>query len=150
METMTIEWQRLVDDVGRTCERCAHTGDKTEDAFDKLKRCLALVGINVVFKKRALDQSTFSANPIESNQIKIDGKALEQWLDGSTGQSQCCGPCGDAECRTVTVDGVTHEAIPEDLIIRAGLLAAAEKLRSRSVQLEDRGCTPQQEIFRQG
>ena len=146
MKTMIIEWQRLVNDAGQTCDRCADTGDSTEVAFAKLKRCLVEVDIDVVLRKHTLDQSAFSANPIESNQIKIDGKSLEQWLDGTTGQSICCGPCGDAECRTITVDGITHEAIPEDLILRAGLLAAAEKLRIRSMQEEDSGCGLQREI----
>lgn len=150
MKTMTIEWQRLVNAVGQTCDRCADTGDSTEVAVEKLKRCLVEVGINVVFKKHTLDQSAFSENPIESNQIKIDGKSLEQWLDGTTGQSQCCGACGDAECRTITVDGITHEAIPEALIIRAGLLAAAENLRVRSTNADDSGRGLQREIRRQG
>jgi len=128
MKTMTVEWQRLVTN-GQTCERCACTGNATEVAFEKLKRCLIEVGIDMRLETHALDQSTFEAAPLESNRIRIDGRTLEQWLDGSTGQSQCCGPCGDAECRTVTVDGKTYDAVPEDLILRAGLLAAAETLR---------------------
>ncbi len=146
MKTMIIEWQRLVNDEGQTCDRCADTGESAEVAFEKLKRCLVEVGIKVIFEKRSLAQSTFSANPIDSNQIKIDGKLLEQLLDGSTGHSQCCGPCGDSECRTLTVDGITYEAIPEELIISAGLLAAAEKLRLRSITAKDTCCGPQREI----
>ena len=34
---------------------------------------------------------------------------------------------GDEECRTISIDQNTFETIPEDIIIRAGLLAA-EKL----------------------
>lgn len=128
MKTMTVEWQRLIAN-GKTCDRCACTGGAAEAAFDKLKRCLIEVGIDVLLEMRALDKPAFEANPLESNRIRIDGTTLEQWLDGSTGQSQCCGPCGDTECRTITVDSKTYEAIPEELILRAGLLAAAEKLR---------------------
>lgn len=134
---MTIEWLRLVNDEGQTCDRCAATGDNTEVAFEKLKRCLVQIGIDVVFKKHTLDQSAFLTNPVESNKIKIDGKSMEQWLDGTAGQSRCCGPCGDSECRTITVDGITHEAIPENLVIRAGLLAAAEIMRVGSPEKDD-------------
>ncbi len=43
-------------------------------------------------------------------------------------KAPCCGPCGDAQCRTVTVGEVTYEAIPRELIVKAGMLAAAEIL----------------------
>ena len=128
MKTITIEWQRLVSD-GQTCDRCASTGSSTKEAFEKLKRCLKEAGIDVSLRTHSLDRSTFEAAPLESNRIRIDGRTIEQWLDGITGQSQCCGPCGDTECRTTTVDGKTYEAVPEELILRAGLLAAAETLR---------------------
>lgn len=127
---MEISWQRLVDSTGQTCDRCACTGEATEVAFEKLKSCLSILGIDVRLKINSIDQTAFSANPIESNRILIDGISLEAWLGGITGQSPCCGPCGDKECRTLTVDGQTYEAIPERLILRAGLLAAAEKFRS--------------------
>ncbi|MDI9627737.1 MAG: DUF2703 domain-containing protein [Acidobacteriota bacterium] len=68
--------------------------------------------------------------PLESNQILLNGRTLEQWLGGQTGQSQCCDVCGPNDCRTVSVDGVSYESIPAELIVRAGLLAAAEQLGS--------------------
>ncbi|WP_448873558.1 DUF2703 domain-containing protein [Desulfobulbus propionicus] len=114
---------------GQTCDRCACTGDATEAAIDKLKRCLAEVGIKVLLEKRIIDQAAFIANPLQSNQISIDGRTIETWLDVSTGQSACCGPCADKQCRTIRIDGQAYEAIPEAVILRAGLLAAAEKLR---------------------
>lgn len=129
MNTMTIEWQRLVDNNGQTCNRCSCTGDSTEAAVSKLKRCLAEAGIEVRLEKKSIDQAAFSADPLQSNQILIDGRTIEAWLGGITGHSPCCGPCGDNECRTVSVDEKMYEAIPEELILRAGLLAAAEKLR---------------------
>jgi hypothetical protein len=130
MMKMEIFWQRLVNDAGETCERCSCTGEATEAAFDKLRLCLHEIGIDVQLKKISIDQKAFSANPIESNRILIDGTPIEKWLGGIIGRSKCCGPCGDAECRTLTVAGQSYEAIPEQLIIRAGLLAAAEKYRT--------------------
>lgn len=47
-------------------------------------------------------------------------------MNARTGQSQCCDVCGDEECRTVEIDGETLEAIPAELIVKAGLIAAAE------------------------
>lgn len=129
MKTIIIEWQRLIDNSGQTCDRCSSSGDATEAAFGKLKRCLAEAGIEVRLEKRVIDQATFDADPLQSNLISIDGRTVEDWLGGSTGQSPCCGPCGDSECRTITIDDQMYEAIPENLILRAGFLAAAEKLK---------------------
>lgn len=136
MIKMHIKWQRLVNDNGETCERCACTGEATEAAFGKLRLCLHEIGIEVHLEKICIDQHAFSANPIASNMIFIDEIPIEKWLGAITGTSKCCGPCGDSECRTMTLSGQSYEAIPEQLIIRAGLLAAAEKLRTVQL-LED-------------
>ena len=139
METITIEWHRLVNSDGETCDRCASTEKATVAAFEKLKRCLAEVGLDVILENHEIDQSTFLTDPIESNKIIVDGKSIEYWLGGSTGKSQCCGPCGDAECRTITVDGKTHEAVPETIILLAGLLSAAEKLKQNDSTANSKG-----------
>lgn len=126
---MIVEWQRLVDKNGQTCDRCACTGDAIQTAVAKLKRCLSEIGIEVLLETQIISHSDFITSPLQSNLISIDGRTIEAWLDAGTGQSPCCGPCGDSECRTIRVDGRTYEAIPEAVILRAGLLAAAEKLR---------------------
>ncbi len=129
MKTMTIEWQRLVDSDEQTCGRCSSTGDATDVAFGKLKRCMAEVGIEVLMEKRSISQTVFEEKPLESNKILIDGRTIEEWVGATTGQSTCCGPCGDNECRTINIGNQMYEAVPENMILRAGFLAAAEKLK---------------------
>ena len=126
MKTLTIRWQRLVNESGQTCTRCEETGDTVKTAFDKLKKTLAELDIEVELEKEILDFSIFTKDPLQSNRIWIGGKALEEWIGATVGKSQCCDVCGDSECRTISTGQNTFEAIPEDLIIRAGLLAAAE------------------------
>lgn len=126
MKTLQIRWQRLVDESGRTCDRCGATEVAIEDAVSMLSRSLNELGVEVAFEKQALDAKTFAGDPLESNRIWIGGKAIEEWLQATTGQSKCCSACGDSDCRTVTVDGKTYEDIPAELIVRAGLLAAAQ------------------------
>lgn len=125
---LEIRWQRLVDEHGRTCERCGATETAVVDAVGKLRRALSPLGIDVDLEKESLAPAEFRDAPLESNRIWIAGKPIEAWLSASTGQSQCCSTCGDADCRTLTVDGTTYEAIPVDLIVRAGLLAGARLL----------------------
>lgn len=126
IKTLSIRWQRLVNETGQTCDRCDSTGDATRKGFDKLQRSLAELGIQVNLEIDTLDFSKFIKDPLQSNRIWIGERPLEDWVDATVGQSQCCDVCRGSECRTVSVDGNTYETIPEELIIRAGLLAAAE------------------------
>ncbi len=123
---LQIHWQRLVNEQGQTCGRCGDTDQAVTDAVRKLKRSLKPLNIRVVLEKSALSPAEFAANPLESNRILISGKPLEEWLSATTGQSECSAACGDAACRTLTVGGRTYEAIPSELVVRAGLLAAAQ------------------------
>ena len=128
MKVLQICWQRLVDEQDLTCDRCGTTEKAVEKAIQKLRRSLKELDIDVVLEKKAISPSTFSKDPLQSNRIWIAEKPLEEWLSATSGQSQCGSTCGDSECRTVTVDGKTYEAIPAELIIKAGLLAGAQLL----------------------
>ncbi len=122
-KALRIQWQRLVDE-GETCQRCGATEAALEEARRRLQESLAPWGITVVLEKTALDPAAFAQDPQQSNLVLINDRPLEDWLQAQTGQSPCCGPCGDADCRTLTVNGKVYEAIPAALIVQGGLLAA--------------------------
>lgn len=128
MKILLIRWQRLTDAHGGTCPRCSNTGDAVVECVERLRLSLRPLGIDVQDERRELTAAEFSTNPLASNRIWIGGKSIEDWLGASVGQSACCDQCGDAECRTLGIDGVHHESVPAHLILRAGLLAAAELL----------------------
>lgn len=96
----------------------------------KLKSALAELGIEVELIQKSIDFLVFKNNPLQSNSILINGKLLEDWIGGETGKSKCCDVCGDSECRTISFGENTFESIPENLIIKAGLLAAAELIEN--------------------
>ncbi len=127
MKTLKIKWQRLIFDE-QTCPRCGSTEQEVEKAVSLLKESLRPLGIRVALEKRELTEAEFKKDPLQSNKIWIKGRPLEDWIGGKTGRSQCCDVCGTAECRTIGVGDEVYEAIPADLIIRAGLIAAAELL----------------------
>ncbi|HOO77222.1 MAG TPA: DUF2703 domain-containing protein [bacterium] len=140
-----IRWQRLVNRQGQTCDRCGTTETAVEDAVKKLRRSLKELDIDVVLKKEPLSESAFLKDPLESNRIWIAGEAIEKWLSATSGQSKCCSTCGELDCRTITVDGKTYEAVPAELIVKAGLLAGAQL-----IQGESRGsCCPSAESPKQ-
>ena len=123
MKTLTFVWQRLVSN-GQTCPRCAGTGNEVERALQQLQAQLRPLGIEPVLETREIDEAAFKANPSESNRIWIAGKPMEEWLKATVGSSRCCSVCGDSECRTVDIDGASYEVVPEDLMVKAGLIAA--------------------------
>ncbi len=126
MKTLVIEWQRLLDEQKQTCLRCGSTEQEVEKAVKELNQMLAPSDIAVHLIKKSIDPETFKKDVLQSNRILIAGKILEEWLGATTGQSKCCEVCGYSECRTVEYAGDTHEAIPADLIVRAGLIAASK------------------------
>ena len=125
MESLPIVWKRLVSN-GETCVRCAGTQDEVEHAVATLDRVLEPLSIRPQLTVQEIDEATFQANPAESNRIWISGRPLEDWLQAGVGSSRCCSVCGGSDCRTVQLGPTTYEVIPERLILKAALVAAAE------------------------
>ena len=128
MKSLPIMWQRLVSSDGKTCDRCDATYQAMRRALDTLKEVLRPLGFEPTLEVRALDETAFKANPIESNRIWIAGRPMEDWLGARVGSSRCCSVCGEAECRTVKVGATTFEAVPEKLFLKAALIASAQLL----------------------
>ena len=132
MKSLSIIWQRLVDSNGQSCDRCEATYKELEKAVKRLGASLEPLGIEAAIEIREIDSATFANDPAQSNRIWIDGKPLEQWLSASVSSSRCCKVCGDSECRTIELDDEVFETIPAELILKAGLIAAASKIETNS------------------
>lgn len=127
---LDILWQRVT--VGaETCERCGDTGAGVRRAADALRRELAPLGIAVELTEKTLS-SLLPGVLDESNRVFFNNVPLEDLLGAQNGTSHCQSCCdllgaavnGQTCCRTVIVDGREFEALPEELIKRAGRLAA--------------------------
>ena len=129
MKPMQIMWKRLVKG-GETCTRCGDTGRELEAAVAKLAAALRPLGIEPLLETQEIDEAAFKANTSESNRVWIAGKPIEEWLGAEVGMSRCCSVCGVSDCRTLEVGGRTYEAIPEELFIKAGLMAAGQMIAS--------------------
>jgi len=128
MKNLPILWQRLVSKRGTTCPRCHGTGEEVQRAVQKLKLALEPLGVTPDFQVKEIDEASFLQDTLQSNQILIGGHTIEHWLGGQAGSSRCCNECGNNECRTVEVGGQSYEVIPEGLLVRAGVIAAARML----------------------
>ena len=127
MRQMPIVWKRLVVGAG-TCGRCGNTRHELDLAVAKLAASLLPLGIEPILELQELNEAEFKANPSESNRIWIAGKPVEEWLGASVGMSRCCSVCGDSDCRTLEIEGRSYEAIPEDQLVKAGLIAASQMI----------------------
>ena len=132
MKPLLILWQRLVNSEGETCNRCSSTYGSLQSAVSKLELALAPLGIEPILKIKEIDPAAFKNDPYASNRIWIADRPLEEWLNAKVGSSRCCTVCGDSNCRTVEMAGEVYESIPEELIVRSSLLAAAQLLASKS------------------
>jgi len=128
MTLLPIIWQRLVSPDGQTCDRCKATHREIQRAVSKLTEALRPFDIEPTFESREISEASFKANPCESNRVWIAGKPIEEWLGARVGSSHCCAVCGESECRTVEVSGTVFEVIPEKLLLKAALVAAAQLL----------------------
>jgi hypothetical protein len=122
--TLPVVWQRLVSG-GETCPRCSSTEGAVERAVVTLTEVLRPLNIEPTLETAALDRASFDEAPSESNRIWIAGRPLEDWIGAEVSASRCCTVCGDNDCRTLEVDGARYEAVPEMLIVKAGLAAAS-------------------------
>ena len=128
MRPLTIIWQRLVTSRGETCDRCGRTFAALQRAVTKLKNVLRPLDLEPVLETVELTQESFNRDPSASNRIWIAGRPFEEWLGAQVGRSRCCSVCGEAECRTIEIEESVFETIPEYLILRGALMAAARMI----------------------
>jgi hypothetical protein len=140
LKPLHITWKRLVSE-GATCPRCGSTEGNLTSAVTKLDAALRPLGVRPVLETQTIDAATYRATPSESSRIWIDGKPMEDWLGAREGNSPCCDVCGDTPCRTMEVDGRIYEAIPEELIVKAALLASSQMIGSGSAQPASSCCS---------
>ena len=125
MKRLEILWQRVTVDGG-TCERCGDTGASIRQAAETLRGELAALDIEVVLTEKALPPFAVA----ESNRVYFGGRAVEDILGAETGLNHCRSCCemlgAQTDCRTLTLDGRVFEALPLELLLRAGRMAAQE------------------------
>ncbi len=119
MKRLEIEWRHL-DKEGRTCERCADTGEEVRSACETLAAELQPGGWEVVLKETLLTGDKIS----QSNSILINGIPIEELLPNARKGENCCVSCGELiggtiMCRTIERGGRTFERIPASLIRKA-------------------------------
>jgi hypothetical protein len=129
--TLEIEWQRMVDEDGRACCGSEATQKALENAYAELSESLGPKGIEVELRSTNFSPEECMGAPEQANRILIAGHSIAHWLNADVGTSPCQGFCKQAlgdkgACQTLIYEGEAYEVAPAELIVKAGLLAAAQ------------------------
>jgi small redox-active disulfide protein 2 len=150
MKKLTIEWKHF-DKDGKTCERCGETGTNLKQVIGEISPALSQQGTEIKYIETRLDAKDMP----ESNSVFINGASIESLLNASVSENSCtsCGDLIDSECncRTVTVDETTYEAIPTELIKEAILISLNKinnlKGNNMNVQVLGSGCPTCKKLY---
>ena len=132
--TVTIRWKRLVDaNTARTAPAHLAAEKELDAAIATLKASLQPMGVDVVVQKVALSHEQFVKDPTRSNRIWINGAAIEMYLPEGKSEVQ-----QDTQTslpyRTVEFAGASFRDVPQQMIVKAGLIAAGDSVKQ---SLED-------------
>jgi len=119
MKDLEIEWKHL-DIDGKTCDRCAGTGDEIHQFINRLHEKCAIQDVQITLKEINLTEKEIE----ESNRIFINGIPLEDILPETKVSQNICPSCSDLLgsstcCRTIIHTGKAYETIPQRLIREA-------------------------------
>lgn len=118
MKELKIEW-RHYDEEGETCTRCNSTGDNIQKVIRAISASSDFDNAKITFEETKLKADKMS----KSNTILINGATIENILDGSASENYChscsCLAGKGSNCRTIEINDISYEAIPEEIIMRA-------------------------------
>ncbi|MDF1592059.1 MAG: DUF2703 domain-containing protein [Desulfobacterales bacterium] len=119
MKELEIEWKHL-DVDGRTCDRCAGTGEEIRGFIHRLHEECAARDVHITLKEVKLTDKEIP----ESNRIFINGIPLEEIIPETAVSQNDCPSCSDLLgsstcCRTIIHSGIEYETIPKKLIREA-------------------------------
>ena len=119
MKELEIEWKHL-DVDGKTCDRCAGTGDEIHQLVDHLRKECAPQDVHITLKEIKLTEREIE----ESNHIFINGIPLEEIIPETTVSKNTCSSCSnlighETCCRTIIHSGREYETVPQKLIKEA-------------------------------
>lgn len=126
---LNISWIRPVAPGTEETPSCHKEAEKpVETAYGLLKESLEPLGFRVNLIKEKLSCEQFKEAPLQSNRIKINGVSLTEFLPNSKMGSVHDETLGYPR-PTIDFGGKTYTFLPHELIVQAGLIAAASAVR---------------------
>ncbi len=112
MKTVMVEWRHL-EKEGKTCDRCARTGQGIAELVQRLQEECRPKGVKILFTETKMTEAEIG----QSNLVLINGVPLETVLPRTTASKSSCCSCGELtgkeeSCRTIVRHGQVYEPFP--------------------------------------
>jgi hypothetical protein len=138
-KALTMAWHKGTDESGNICDLSVATAEAVGQASGELRQALAEHGIDVVVEEGTFSSAYTEEDGCLCNRVWIEGRTLDEWLGAKVVKMSCAGcpglasgctraaASGGCSGRTSLVyGGKTYEVVPANLIVMAGLVAAAD------------------------
>lgn len=135
--TLTIAWHKVSEDDGSICELSTATHKSVEQAFKELSQTLAPNGMKVAVE--TLSPEKVEGSECLCNRVLIQGRFVDEWLGADLVKTACSGCPNQAGCAksagsgggcggqyAMIHQGKTYSIVPANLIVMAGIIAAAD------------------------
>ncbi len=137
VRTLTIAWHKVTEDDGSICDLSTFTQQTVEQASEELSQALAPAGVDIVVK--TLTPEKVEGGDCLCNRVLIQGRYVDEWLGAEMVKTACSGCPNQAGCPKTGGSGSacggqyalihqdeTYNIVPANLIVMAGLIAAAD------------------------
>jgi hypothetical protein len=136
-EVLTIAWHKVEEDDGTICDLSAATQQSVVQASEELRQALAPNGVDIVVE--TLTPEKVEGAECLCNRVLIQGRFADEWLGAELARTSCSGCPNRGGCpktaasgdqcggqTAVVYQGKTYEILPANLVMMAGLIAAAD------------------------
>ena len=137
VQTLTIAWHKVSEADGSICDLSIATQQTVDEAAGKLSQALATDGVDIVVK--TLTPEKVEGGDCLCNRVLIQGRFVDEWLGAEMVKTACSGCPNQAGCPKSAGSGgacggqyamihqdKTYSIVPANLIVMAGLIAAAD------------------------
>lgn len=137
VQSLTIAWHKVSGDDGGICELSTATQLTVDQASQELRRMLADEGIEIAV--RTLTPEKVEGGECLCNRVLIQGRFVDEWLGAKLVKTACSGCPNQKACAksagsgsscggqyAMIHGGKTYTVLPADIIVAAGMIAAAD------------------------
>jgi hypothetical protein len=137
VKTLTIAWHKVTEDDGTVCDLSTRTQQVVEQAAKDLRRTLAPNGIDVAVE--TITPAKVEGSQCLCNRVLVQGRFVDEWLGADVVKAPCSGCADRGACpksaesgsacagqTAMAYQGNTYEIVPANLLMMAGLIAAAD------------------------
>ena len=135
-QTISLAWHKVNGEDGSVCELSLATQQMVDQASVELSQALAANNIEVAVQ--TLTPEKVEGGECLCNRVLVQDRFVDEWLGARLVKTACSGCPNQAKCAEtaepdgcggqyeIIYQGENHRIVPSDLIVTAGIIAAAD------------------------